>query len=591
MKAEVKVAAIIQARMSSSRLPGKIMMDLVGKPVIWHVIHRLKKSTTINQIILATTTDNCDDILADYADSQGIDVVRGSRDNVLSRFVKAVEQFDPDYLVRITSDCPMIDPNAIDQLTNALIAEQGDHCGWMPKVTTLHGGFEPVSRRLFERIANEGADHPVAQEHVMGYLKINPNLGKFIGIPAPEHHIFDSARLWLDTPADLEFLRTLYDRTKAAPGEINMDDVATLLRQDPSLQSINSHVRQKAADESSRKIIMRCDGDATFGLGHISRMLAVASELRERFSISVSFAIMHSAEGVAMIEQDSFPYQIAPRGIDEAVWLGTLIDQQRPNAVVFDIRTNLSGDALDVWRDQGILCVLIDDIGPRLDHADLIFCPPTPKTLPLHNRPGKPNIKAGWDWLILRSDFARRDKQRHQDQLRILISCGASDPSNFTLSALQAINEIPRPLIIDVVAGPLFSGGLQLNEIANQSPHTVQIHNAPRNLADLMSQATIGIVSFGVTATEMAAQGLPALYLCLSPDHAQSASIFEKAHLGTNLGVFTPRDALQLQHAVCNLLDNPVRRNEMSKIAMQTIDGQGARRIAKSIAERINAKD
>jgi len=584
-----RVAAIIQARMSSSRLPGKIMLDLAGQPVIWHVLHRLKKARTLTHIVLATTTDSCDDVLADYARTQGVDVVRGSRDNVLSRFVKAVDQFDPEYIVRVTSDCPMLDPHVIDQLVNALIEGQGDYSSWHPDVVTLHGGFEPFTRALFQRIVDEGADNPVAQEHVFGYLSVNPDLGKLVGIPAPAHHVFDQVRLWLDTPADLKLLRTLYARTGAAPGEIDMDDVAALLHGDPDLRAINMHVRQKEAYESSRKVVFRCDGDAVLGLGHVSRMVALATQLRERYATAVHFAIMRGAEGVAMIESARFPYQLAPRGIDEAVWLDTLIRDKGAHAVVFDIRTDLSGDALDLWRARGVLCVLIDDIGPRLDHANLSICPPTPRTLALNGRPGRPDIKAGWEWLIVRGAFSRPVARAANPHPRVLISCGASDPAGFSMVALRALNEVTETIAIDVVAGPAVTDPAPLNRVAQEHRHEVSIHDTPHDMASLMAAADIGIVSFGVTAAEMAAMGLPAIYLCLSEDHSHSASVYEDAKLGVNLGVFGPNDIPRLHQAFESLLNDPARIHAMSETAKQTVDGQGAARIAELIADRIQA--
>ena len=588
MATELKIAAIIQARMSSSRLPGKIMLDLAGKPMLWHVFHRLKKSRRINQIILATTTGSEDDVLADYARANGVDVVRGSRDNVLSRFAMAVDQYDPDYIVRVTSDCPTLDPKIIDRLIDVLIEEQGDYCGWKPEATTLHGGFEPVSRRLFQRIVEEGAENPVAQEHVTGYLSVNPDIGTFVGTPAPPHHAFERARMWLDTPVDLEFLRTLYARTGAEPGEIEIDDVATLLRNDPTISAINAHVHQKQADEVSRKVIIRCDGDADIGLGHISRMMSLATQLRERFAIAVTFALMHGSQGAAAIEAVPFPCVLAPKGIDEVVWLDTLIKDNDANAVVFDIRTDLPGSALDRWREQGVLCVLFDDIGQRLDHADMAFCPPTPTTLPLNGRRGHPDIRAGWDWLILGDTFNKKPVRQEHDHFRILISCGASDPAGYTLMALKALDDVPQTLNIDIVAGPLYAHHAALSQAAKQSGHQVKILNAPSDMASLMASADIGIVSFGVTAAEMAAMGLPALYLCLSTDHVQSATVYEQANLGVNLGVFTANDHGRLREVVKVLLDDPIALKAMSDNAMNLVDGGGAVRIAEVIRQRLS---
>jgi len=261
-------------------------------------------------------------------------------------------------------------------------------------------------------------------------------------------------------------------------------------------------------------------------------MMSLATPLRARFAIAVTFALMHGSQGAAAIEAVPFPCVLAPKGIDEVAWLDVLIKDKNANAVVFDIRTNLPGSAIDQWRERGVLCVLFDDIGPRLDHADMAFCPPTPATLPLHGRAGRPDIRAGWDWLILGDAYSKKPVRIEHNQLRILISCGASDPAGYTLMALEALDDIPQTLNIDVVAGPLYAHHAALNQAAEQSCHQVKILNAPSDMASVMASADVGIVSFGVTAAEMAAMGLPALYLCLSTDHAQSASVYEQAKIG-----------------------------------------------------------
>jgi len=575
--------------MSSSRLPGKIMLDLAGKPVIWHVLHRLRQSKTISQIILATTTDPGDDVLADYAQNFGVEVVRGPRDNVLARFVLAVDRFDPDYIVRVTSDCPLIDARAIDDLVEVLIRDHGDYSGWIPDAPTLHGGFEPFTRDLFQRIVDEGADHPVAQEHVFGYLSVNPGLGRKVGIPAPPNHIFDHPRLWLDTPADLVFLRTLYARTGAPPGEIDVDEVADLLRADPGLCAINAHVHQKSAAETSRNIIIRCDGTAALGMGHVVRMVALAKQLRERHAIAVHFAVQPGAQASRLLNAAHFPHSHAPDGVDEAAWIDALIKELGADAVVLDIRTDLPGRALDQWREDGVVSVLIDDIGTRLNHADVVFCPPTPKTLALDTSSVRPEIHVGWAWVIVPDAFAKTPPQKIPPNLvpRVLITCGASDPGGFTRLALNALEALNDDLIIDVVMGPLMVDPDPLVRAAARHRHPVMIHHIapgePQKMAALMARADVGIVAFGVTAAEMAAMDLTAVYLCLSPDHAASASVYEQAGFGI-VSAATPN---AIRTAVTAAVHAPRFHNP--KLGPQ-VDNLGAVRIAARIVEHITPR-
>ena len=121
-----RIAAIVQARMSSSRLPGKSLMALKGMPLGGHVIHRLKGSRHIASIVLATSTNPADDALADWAAANGVACVRGPEDDVLGRFALAAEACDPDIIVRVNADAPLIDPAFIDAMLDAMLAEDAD---------------------------------------------------------------------------------------------------------------------------------------------------------------------------------------------------------------------------------------------------------------------------------------------------------------------------------------------------------------------------------------------------------------------------------------------------------------------------------
>jgi spore coat polysaccharide biosynthesis protein SpsF len=126
MTSRPKVAAVIQARMRSTRLPGKVLQNVAGKPLLWHVLHRLRKSEWIGTLCVATTTDPADDPLVAYAQSQGAMVVRGSEENVLQRYALAAQQLDADIIVRVTADAPLVDAGFVDYLISELVRNEAD---------------------------------------------------------------------------------------------------------------------------------------------------------------------------------------------------------------------------------------------------------------------------------------------------------------------------------------------------------------------------------------------------------------------------------------------------------------------------------
>ncbi len=351
----LRVSAVIQARMGSTRLPGKVLMPLAGQPVLWHIIYRLKKCRTIDDIVVATSDLKEDDKLAAWCRKNDIPVFRGPEENVLQRFALAVKSLDPAIIIRICGDSPMVDPRVIDQLVIHLVNTGADHCIGDKKTPTIHEGFSPFSRQAFERLLAEAADDPVAIEHVTAYFGQHPEKFKTTTIPMPREHWFSGARMSIDTPADLRFMNEVYARLDVPAGEAEMADVVRLLKDNPDLLSINNHVRQKAATDKTFKAVIRCDGDEQIGLGHVVRCLALAEELREVHSIGVSFVMKTGKTGISMVKKAGFSVDILPKNIIEETWLDLLVLQKNWQIIVLDIYANFARKKIRQWQENGLL--------------------------------------------------------------------------------------------------------------------------------------------------------------------------------------------------------------------------------------------
>ena len=217
-----RVAAIIQARMGSSRLPGKVLMPLVGKPVLWHIIHRLRKCRTVDLIAIATSDRPNDDALVEFANHEDIPLIRGPEDNVLLRYAKATEELDPDVIVRVTGDAPLIDPGTVDKLVEKLLQEKAEYCSGEKGVDTIHEEFDPFSRVGLNRLLAEAAEDPVAIEHVTAYFSVHLDNFHIAYVPiSPKHH-FKGTRMSVDTPADLRFIEQLYHYLDVPAGEADI---------------------------------------------------------------------------------------------------------------------------------------------------------------------------------------------------------------------------------------------------------------------------------------------------------------------------------------------------------------------------------
>lgn len=229
------ILAVLQARMSSTRLPGKVMADLVGAPMILRQIERLRRARRLDQIAVATSLDPTDDGLAAMLALHDVPVHRGPLDDVLDRYEGALHAFGPaEVLVRLTADCPLADPEVIDA-TVSLLTERGlDYAANTPARRTYPKGLDVEAMRAeaLLRAAREARD-PYEREHVTPYLYRHPELfaQDFISQAAEE----GEARWTVDRPDDLEFVRQVYAALYPGKPAFTSDEVRALVRARPDL--------------------------------------------------------------------------------------------------------------------------------------------------------------------------------------------------------------------------------------------------------------------------------------------------------------------------------------------------------------------
>ncbi|HSZ11893.1 MAG TPA: glycosyltransferase family protein, partial [Rhizomicrobium sp.] len=220
-----RVVALIQARMGSTRFPGKVLKPIAGQPLLWHIVERLKRSRLIDAIAVATTINPLDDAIVEFGAKHGVTVVRGSEDDVLSRFAKAAEALDADIVVRVSSDAPFIDAGFVDHLVSALIEQNGDYVLLEEGAITAHEGVDPFSRRALDKLMMDAHGDPVAREHVTGYFKQHPDFVRIARAPAYPSLAREAGRLTIDTPDDHAFAEAVHERLEANAGEASLGDL------------------------------------------------------------------------------------------------------------------------------------------------------------------------------------------------------------------------------------------------------------------------------------------------------------------------------------------------------------------------------
>lgn len=241
------IVAIIQARMGSSRLPGKVLKDIGGVPMLQRVVVRARRSRTIGQVVVATTTDPGDDPLVDFCRQKGFPVFRGHGYDVLDRYYQAAKRFDARIVVRLTADCPVIDPHEINRTVSAFLDAGVDFAAnrlpppWH-RTTPIGMDTEVVTFTALERAWQE-AEAKYAREHVMPYFYEEP--GRFDILLVDHDPDLGELRLTVDTPEDLELIREVYAHFGNSD-EFTMDEMVALLRDHPDIRRLNAVVTHKS---------------------------------------------------------------------------------------------------------------------------------------------------------------------------------------------------------------------------------------------------------------------------------------------------------------------------------------------------------
>ncbi|PEF21891.1 cytidylyltransferase domain-containing protein [Bacillus pseudomycoides] len=241
----MKVAAIIQARMGSTRLPGKIMKKVLDKTLLEYQIERVKRAKTINQIIVATTTNQNDNPIIELCEQLSVPYYRGSADDVLSRYYEAATQFSVDVVVRLTSDCPVIDPDIIDKIVNCYLEHQNKY-DYVSNtlIRTYPRGIdtEVMPYRILKQTYEE-ANQPSYREHVTAYIYNTPKTFKLFNV---QNHLDESKHRWtVDTKEDFIFIKKIITKLYPVNPQFSFIDILNLLKQEPDLFYINSHIEQK----------------------------------------------------------------------------------------------------------------------------------------------------------------------------------------------------------------------------------------------------------------------------------------------------------------------------------------------------------
>jgi spore coat polysaccharide biosynthesis protein SpsF len=241
----MRIFATIEARMTSSRLPGKVLLKASGKPMLEHLVNRLRVVPSLNGIVIATTMNKTDDVLEEFSKKIGIGCYRGSENDVMNRVIGAADSVGADVVVEITGDCPIIDQQIVEQTIRMFNANQADYVS-NAQIRSYPIGMDTQVLRLetLKRSASMTSD-ALEHEHVTLHIRNHPEIFSQLHLVAPPETHWPELGLTLDEPNDYELLKKIIEHFEPIKPLFSCRDVIQLLKQRPDLVAINQQVTRK----------------------------------------------------------------------------------------------------------------------------------------------------------------------------------------------------------------------------------------------------------------------------------------------------------------------------------------------------------
>jgi len=607
-----KVVAIVQARMGSTRLPGKALKNLAGRPVAEWVLRRLRRASRVSEVRLAIPETEADAALAELAGRLDLPCTRGDEEDVLGRYLAAAREADADHVVRVTGDCPFTDPAVVDAVIERHLASGADYTsnGNPPEYPR---GFEVevCARAALERAAKE-ARNPYDREHVTSFLYREE--GRFIveHVAAPPELRRPDLRVCIDTEPDLALANVIAEYFEGR-GRFGAREVVEFLATHPMVAAMNRRVEQKAR----AKIAFWIDYGPKLGTGHLARARALAEALAARGALTRAFYAADAADADAKREEEEVTRvgveRPGPKPRELAEFRLVPLHAQRSTELRQELLEGIEafeaqcivvdayrvGDSdLEALRAAGLAVVAINDLG-RAVPANLVVNPNADASAEAYRSlPADVEVLAGVAYFPAREDLVRAARAAREQgkertagappSRRMLIAFGGSDPEKLTAPVLRAVLSVAPPIEADVVVGPLAADEVRegVRALADKHPEQVSVHSAPDLLADLYARADVAIAAAGIMKYELALFGVPSVLVTVAGNQVGGVEAMARAGACRYLGDVRGAKGLspaRIVLAATALLSDPDARARMAAAGRRLVDGDGAGRCAAAV--------
>lgn len=574
----LRVVAIVQARMGSTRLPGKVLMPLAGRAVLDRLLDRLAEAKRLDAVVVATTRRPRDSPIVELARRRGLMTFAGPEDDVLARYVRAARRFAADVIVRVTADSPLTDPQGIDAMVAHHLTFGADythnaHARGLPSGMTA----EVFSHSALER-AFRLAHRPEQREHVVLVFFHCPWLFRVETVdPSTALQRRGDIDLTLDVPTDLEKLDRIY--RVLGDGPFRAEDVIALIDRDPVLKRLTATTARTVVwthpgQEAPLEIRFVIRADPATGMGHLNRCLNLLRALATQSRVRPTILLQGSSDTARWAKSAGCPVVRLPAEAARAV--PALRRFNQADILIFDL-PHVGQALLQAARDTSRFLVRIIDGGDPDDrHSDLLVNP----NLALGRLHRLRRLANGLRYALLDETYARVHEQRRiiSGTAKQVIVClgGGSHPGPLR-RVLTALAQIPDPILVTVILGPLAPSAPSVPRALHGRATILQ---AVPNLAAQLSEADLAVVGGGTLLYEAACAGTPAAVLAQTADQAVEARAFAWRGAALCLASRPLQPTNRYVRPLMALIRDQHRRRKLSQAGKRLVDGKGTARLA-----------
>ena len=587
---KTNIIAIIIARMTSSRLPGKQMRLINDRPMMYHIVARLKKVKALDKIVLATASKDENQELAEYVRKFGVETYFDDNENdVTGRIARAAQHFNATHIVTISGDCPLIHPDFIERGVLQLRQNAADYLYIdKSKYQCLHEGigfYSTAAWLKLDQLSTTGHHREHPGSVLFSYEE------RFQGVEIVPETVFQrhDFRMSVDTMADLDFMDYFYSDLQN--GDIvDLYDVINLVDSKPYIKLLNNHVHQRGLTEKSRTVAFITHAGKEIGLGHLSRSIALSLELKESQSLKVVFCINDDLAAKEMLKKNGFVFTTWSLETQRDTITKELLQPNSISAIVLDIKSD-RGEWLDHWLK---LIETIDlpkfaiDYLPDEGESAITSIIPTVCRRGLAANSGNKRTDVIWgrDYLLLnrRINFWRENKDIEKEGI-VVTAGGSGQLADPLVKALSQINEAVK---IKFVVGPFADRANFKTKLAGYGLKNCEIIFDPPDPYKVYSESQLAIATFGVTTYELIALGVPTVVIdALTPGDRNIVVFMAGKSVCINALAYSSNTE-KFVNEIGYLMANQTVRAQLSQAGKSWIDGLGVERVAEIIMSKVS---